>query len=72
MKNYWSEATPKHNGKYVVVNNIPHKWVDGKLVALVKKDKALLLGWDFKENSRIFISQLKKHTHEEDYSINQN
>jgi hypothetical protein len=26
-----------HLGKYVVVNNIPHKFVNGKLVALSKK-----------------------------------
>jgi hypothetical protein len=26
-----------HLGKYVVVNNVPHKWVNGKLVALPKK-----------------------------------
>lgn len=26
-----------HLGKYVVVNNVPHKFVNGKLVALAKK-----------------------------------
>jgi len=29
--------TTTHLGKYVVVNNVPHKWVNGKLVALSKK-----------------------------------
>ncbi len=28
---------PAHLGKYVVVNNVPHKFVNGKLVALTKK-----------------------------------
>jgi hypothetical protein len=26
-----------HLGKYVVVNNVPHKFINGKLVALSKK-----------------------------------
>ena len=26
-----------HLGKYVMVNNVPYKFVDGKLVALAKK-----------------------------------
>ena len=26
-----------HLGKYVMVNNVPHKFVNGKLVALSKK-----------------------------------
>jgi hypothetical protein len=29
--------TAAHLGKYVVVNNVPHKFVNGKLIALTKK-----------------------------------
>lgn len=29
--------TAAHLGKYVMVNNVPHKFVDGKLIALTKK-----------------------------------
>lgn len=28
---------PAHLGKYVMVNGLPHKFVNGKLVALTKK-----------------------------------
>ncbi len=28
---------PAHLSKYVIVNNTPHKWVNGKLIPLNKK-----------------------------------